>query len=388
MTRSVLALAVGLALVAAACDPGARQAEPFEGIWRSDGWGTVLVVEGGDVEIFERTGVHCLSVATGGARGIDEVLTLEGERLLMTDSNRAVRFDRIDVLPAECADPAGSPDPALVAQVLVATLEEQLVAGLDPGWEERTADLASRATGLDDLALLDLLAGTIEPLGGAVRVGTESGSIRPPRPPFEPPDEAELAGGGALATWDAPADVGYLAFSRVGPFAPNLAESERILIRALDEELTGGSVVLDLRAADGGVLGHALAVATRFVDAPAVFGSMEARAGTGFVPAGELAVNPLPTGPYGGNVFVLIGPETRGVAEILVMVLRDLPTVTVLGEATAGDPGPPLIRFLPNGWSVSVPNLRVRDSRGDLVGPIQPDVAGGDPLRQALEMAG
>ena len=87
---------------------------------------------------------------------------------------------------------------------------------------------------------------------------------------------------------------------------------------------------------------------------------------------------------------------TIGSAELLVLALRALPTVTVIGEDTAGSPSPLLARILPNGWSVGLSNTKILDDAGDRwdVAGIPPDevvpigeddlVAGVDP---ALERA-
>ena len=388
MTRRALALAVVLAVVLAACDPGAREAEPFTGIWESEGWGTFLLVEGGDVEIFEHTEVHCLSVASGGARGVADVLSLDGERLVMRDNDRVVRFDPIELLPPRCADASGSPDPERAIAVLAATVDEQMAPPPDPEWEERLAEASLLAAGADDSVLLEAIGDLLDPLGGAVRVATPDRDVAPPRPRFEPPDGTSPAADGAAATGTMSAGVAYVGFDRIGPFDEDTEESERELTSLVDEAVRSSAVIIDLRAADGGVLGHALLAATRFVPTQTVVGRMEARAGDGFVPAGDLTVTPLPTGVYEGDAFVLVGPRTRGVAEVLALALSTAPTVTLVGAPTAGTPGPPLIRFLPNGWTLSVPNLRVLDGAGAEVGFVEPDVVSDDPMADALRMAG
>ncbi len=48
-----------------------------------------------------------------------------------------------------------------------------------------------------------------------------------------------------------------------------------------------------------------------------------------------------------------------------------------------------MVRFLPNGWSVGFPNLRVTAPDGaDLSAGIVPDVMSDDPLQTALELLG
>lgn len=386
MIRRVAALLAGSLLIGA-CSPGAREAEPFEGIWQSEGWGTFLLIQGGDVEIFEHSAAHCLSVATGGARGIGEVLSFEGDRLVMRDSDREIRFDPIEVLPIQCADASGSNDPEIAVEVLVTTIEEQYIGDLDSGWQGRQAEVVTRAGGADERTLFDLMTGLLEPLGLGVGIGVGD-EIWPPLPLFDPPGGLETGGAGGFAAGMLEEGVGYLGLARVGPFASNAAESERLAGEAIDAALRGDAVILDLRAAAGGVIGDALLIATRIVPEAGEVARLEARAGDGVVAAGSLTVAPVPTGTFDGDVYVLVGPETRGVAELLAHVLGEMDSVTTIGAATFGDPSPPLIRFLPNGWSFAVPNLRVVGPDGAHLGAVLPDVEAIDPLAEAIRLAG
>lgn len=383
MQRILVAM---LVLALTGCDPGAREAEPFAGIWEAEGWGTHLLIQGGSVEIFESSDVHCLSVAGGAARGITDVLSFEGDRLLMQDSDREIRFDRVDVLPIECARTGRPSDSGLVATILTATIDEQYSGDLDPGWEGRRAELLRQSGTADGDALFDVLVDAIEPFGGRIRLaGPET--TWPPLPVLTPPEGTAVGGAGGYAVGEIRDGLAYLGLSRTGPFDADPEQSQRIAGRIVDQAIRSDVVILDLRSSSGGVLGDMLLIATRFVPEPRLVARLEARAGDGAVPAGDLLVTPVPTGVFDGPVLVLIGPETRGVGELLAHVLGTLDTTTLIGAPTAGDPGPPLVRSLSNGWSVAVPNLWVRDRSGGEIGPIQPDVVSDDPLAEAIERA-
>lgn len=371
-----------LALVLVGCNPGSLEAQPFEGIWQSEGWGSFLLV-GGDVEFFEHTPVHCLSVGTAGGRGIADLMSFEGDRLLLRDSDREVRFDRIEVLPPTCAEAGPSNDPVFVVDVLAATVEEHLIGELDPEWADRHDRIRAQAGADEDLAAL--VWEMVAPLGGRVRLATSAG-VAPEPPTLDLPDGVEQ-------TEDAYAvgligDVGYLGLGRTGPFESDPDESARVMGRIVDEALVGRAVIVDLRASWAGTLNDGLLLATRFVPEHRVVASLRARAGEGLVPAGDLTVTPVPTGVFDGPVFVLVGPGTAGVGELVAHVLGDLEGATILGLPTAGDPGPALVRYLPNGWSVSIPNLEVIGPDGSVLGPVQPDVVTQDSLGEALGLAG
>ena len=57
------------------CSTAVSEAEPFLGVWLSEGWGIVLDIHGGDADIYEMSSVHCMLASAGSARNIDDVVT-------------------------------------------------------------------------------------------------------------------------------------------------------------------------------------------------------------------------------------------------------------------------------------------------------------------------
>ena len=204
---------------------------------------------------------------------------------------------------------------------------------------------------------------------------------------------ATIAGAGALVVADLGGGVRYLGFLRLGGFADSTDGSQRVVAAALDSSLDGAlGLVLDLRAATTGAETEALLVATRFVATATVVATRHVRLEDGSLEAaGDATVNPMPTGPFSGRVVVLVGPGTSGPAELLALALAPLPTVTIVGEPTAGSPRAPLVRGLPNGWLLGIPNVEVITADGmarvgaplvpDVSAPVTPDdlAAGRDP---------
>jgi hypothetical protein len=384
-------LAVGalLAALLVSCNPGAREAEPFEGSWQSEAWGMYLSISGGSVEIFEYSSAQCFSVASGGTRGIAEVLAFEGEELLLIDGGRTVRFDRFEFLPEECLAEIND-DPVSTFEALVATIEERYVRGVDAGWSTRVE--ASRPDAdADDEALLGAMIELLAPLHRPdVRLagGGETWVANPPDQVIFP--EAEAFGEGGLLGGSVGDGVSYLAFLRLSAFADDLEESQRLAAEAVDLALAGGEgLILDLRGSDGGSIDHAMLIASRFVPTARVVAHLSARSPAGLAAAGEVTVRPLPTGIFAGRVAVLVGPGTIGVGELLVEAIAGVDGVTVIGQPTAGSPGPGMVRFLPNGWSVGFPNLEATSGDGTAVlGGITPDLISADPLSAALQMLG
>jgi carboxyl-terminal processing protease len=398
--------ALALASIVAGCFPSPPDDRGFTGLWRSSGFGLLLDIGADDVVVYEYSSIHCLEIASTPRRGMADVASLAEGRLVLRDAGRQVRFEPVDELPAGCDDaPPGDAGSALA--VAAATVEELYLPGVDEGWAQRRGELEHLAEAFDDdVGLFDLLVRLLAPLDDpqvtvvvpdgpvegvwSYRVGdatlVEDGVAVPPGLA-----EPAVAGEGGIVTGRVGDDVGYIAFGRLAGFAPRPEESERVAAAALDRVLRGTSgIVVDLRGSSSGTVRTGLLLATRFVPAETVVADTRARDGSD---AGPLIVRPLPSGTYDRPVVVLIGGDTAGAAEVVVLALRHLPFVTVVGEATAGSPAQPLVRSLPNGWSLSLPTLDVVTADGvSWAGrPIVPDILIADDRTQhhdpALEEA-
>lgn len=395
-----LSALVALALAVTSCSNGSQEASPFVGLWASEGFGTYMVIEGGNVDIFEHTSVSCGRTVRGTARGVSEVLRLDGDRLVLEDGGRLVRFDGIDVLPTHCADDYFVEDATASFAILAATVEEHYVPGVDDGWDERRDRLASGIVPDTDAptllgAFVELLTPLDDPqlqVAPDESAGLGRGSWSVAIDPFLDSLADRIAtgtgldpwtddGDGAIVSGRLPGGAGYLAFTRFAAIDADPDESEQIVLRAMDrlldelEEEGAPGLVLDLRVAAGGVEGLALLAATRFVPAELALSERLVRVeGTDrFVDGGASIVRPDPTGIYEAPVVVLIGPGTFGAAEMLVTALSGVPSVTLLGEATAGTPSQPLIRVLPNTWAFGVPHQRVLVDGDPFQGAVEPD---------------
>lgn len=408
-----------LVVVLAGCAPGSREAAPFTGRWQSEGFGVYLVVEGGAVTVFEHTSVHCMPVRETTAAGIADAASIVDGRLVVEEAGRVVRYDPVEALPAACERPEDAGDARKNFEILAATFSEHaaFLGRRDPGFDERAAAIADAlpaAAGPEEL--LDAARDLLAPLEDAqVRLLAASGGdeevwVAASSPPAVEALRDRLLGAaappgavvdGPVVTAPLPGGASYLAITSF----TGGEDRERQLTRAVDRTLAGaaGGLVLDLRVNGGGFQSQALAVASRFVPTERVVAAYEARVGgtDRFVGAGAARVVPMPTGTFGGPVVVLTGPGTVGSAELLVLALRDLPSVTVVGEPTAGSLSPVMARSLPNGWTVAVPNIRVLDAAGrswEITGippgeaaPLTAEglQAGDDPgLQRALELLG
>ena len=420
-------------LLLSSCTPGVETGpSPYEGMWRSEGFGLFLVIEGNDATFYEKTAISCAGFPTGSAQGISDSAELEAGRLRLEDAQRMVYFDPVESLPEGCGDEYFRDDPEWVFAVLAATVEEHYpqLAARDPDWASRRDTLAA---GLGpDTPQEDLLAAVLGLLGGLgdaqVRFATGDPELLPGEPWSAAPGNPvvdrlasemvagirlerieQTAEGSGIVAGRLPGGVGYLGFELLAVPTEDSFQTERIIAGAVDGLLNGlargeaPGLVLDLRATAGGVEGIALLIASRFLPEATVIGSQQVRvAGTDrLVDAGSFSVTPLATGTYQRPVVVLTGPGTVGAAEWLVLALRPAPNVTVIGEPTFGTLSPLLVRLLPNRWNLGLPNGIVADADGTVweITGIPPDEtvpvegadleAGRDPtLERAIELIG
>lgn len=403
-----------LLLAITACSNAVPEAEPFLGVWVSQGWGIILHVHDGDADVYETSASHCLLASSGSARNIDDFVRLDGARLVLTDGGRVVYFVPLPDLPTACVATLDA-SPQAVLEAVVTAVEEHFHPGVDPGWAARVAALTPPPVG-EDAALRAAITELLAPLGDPeIALQSGAGPIWGPSPGGAGSalaaalrdgtllPGATIAGADGIVSFDLGGGAQYLGLLRLGGFADSSSGSQRVIAAALDQTLRDASaLVLDLRAATTGAEVDALLVATRFVTAATVVATIEARADDvgGRIQAGEALVNPMPTGPFSGRVVVLVGPGTAGPAELLALALAPLTNVVILGEPTAGSPRSPLVRTLPNGWVLGVPNTEVTvDGVPRVRNPLVPEVtavltvedvaAGRDPgLEAALAAIG
>lgn len=381
-------------MVAAGCTPQA-EGKPFEGTWVSEGFGMYLDVHAGNADVYEHTSIHCALAYGGTTRGISAVLSRDGEQLVLTDAGRVVRFDPFPGLPTDCTEDYHREDAARVLEVAAATVAELYSPGVDPGWAEGIAFADLRGVS-DQAVTFAALTALLAPLGDpGIRLVVDdpllwAGVWSVGRGPFadaepylpEGLQAASVAGEGGMVTGTF-GSVGYLGFSRLGAFAPDEEDSQRVLAAQLDSLLAEASaVILDLRGSSTGSTVEAMLVGSRFVPDERLVATQMSRS----TPAGTITVRPTSAGPFAGRVVVLVGPGTAGAGEMLTLALRDLPDVLIIGEPTAGSPTAPLARLLPNGWSLGVPALDLVTPDGTSWSgrPIIPDV---DATTTATDLA-
>ncbi|MFD4598974.1 S41 family peptidase [Streptomyces sp. NPDC058464] len=405
-------LALALAVPAAGAAPAttahaATATVTATGLWRMDGYGTVLAIDARGAQEYQTTAVSCLkgyfaaAAPKPGTYGVEgAVLTVrpapDGEHARfgvdVAVGHRQLR--RIGSLPAACTRPAAT-DPRTAFDVFWQSFEENYpffaAKGID--WHavrDRYRPLVHKNT--PRARLFDILSRMITPLHDAhvlVQDGDRHyGTVRPGTvvPTEELNDkvkkfvvERDLAratgrqdfAGGLITYADLKQQgLGYLriaSFDGYDQDDPSYTAQLAELDRALDTVLTPARVralrglVIDLRINGGGSDALGIRIADRLTDTPYVAYAKRARNDpadpTRHTRPEPIPVNPSPKPRYTGPVALLTGGSTVSAGETFTQALIDRPGRTVrIGQPTQGVFSDVMVRNLPDGMAVWLPN--------------------------------
>ncbi len=395
--------AVALALAAGAIAPAAatqgsqaaRQPASADGVWRVEGYGTVLSIGHGRLQEYQTTEISCLKgvsakrTASGAYRAGDgTVLTVLPEgSLRVAGSPGDRRLRRIAELPDTCDRDRPMPkDPVTAFDVFWQSFEENYpffaAKGID--WHsvrEKYRPKVHADTTRDEL--FAVFSEMVAPLHDAhvtvfdgerrfyrVRPGTtvpgaeldskaKNHIVRRDLKGRKPQEFAN----GRISYADLPGRQGYLRISGFAAYDQNdssyaaqLAELRTALDTVLTRERTASlkGLIIDLRINGGGSDALGLHIAERLTDTP----YLAYRKRTRYTRPQPIPVRPAKDSPrYTGPVAVLTGGSTFSAGETFTQALMDRPGRTVrIGEHTQGVFSDVLDRRLPNGMAVWLPN--------------------------------
>ncbi|MFI1363421.1 S41 family peptidase [Streptomyces griseochromogenes] len=407
--RIVTTTVVALALTAAAA-PAAAAAQPSpprtDGVWRMDGYGTVLALGGGVLQEYQTTSIGCLKGDTSRQTGPGTYLTTDGTLLtvrtghdrdhatLAADSSVGHRkLRRLAALPAACAR-ALPDDPRTAFDVFWQTFEENypFFAAKGVDWHavrERYRPQVHRDTTRKEL--FTIFSRMVGPLYDAhVLVRDGDNRFYEVRPGTEVPGEELDAkvkkfiverdlkdapyrqdfAAGRITYADLPSGQGYLRISGFGgyagenaPYSAERAELDKTLNTVLTSErvkrLKG--LIIDLRINGGGADALGVRIAQRLTDSPYLAYAKRARNDPAD-PTRHTRPEPVPVVPadaprYTGPVAVLTGGSTVSAGETFTQALIDRPGRTVrIGQPTQGVFSDVMVRHLPDGMVFALPN--------------------------------
>ncbi|KUL53022.1 MULTISPECIES: S41 family peptidase [unclassified Streptomyces] len=411
-----LTLAAGATPAFAADGPSAKGGpSSTSGIWRMDGYGTVLDLRDGELREYQTTAVSCLTGFTGretrpGVYTTPDNVVLRVRTLprrdrasLGIDGSVGHRnLQRIPALPDACTRPAAE-GPLATFDVFWSSFAENYpffaAKGID--WDGVRAHYRPKVhADTTREELFTVFRDMVAPLYDAhVSVGDIEHYFAHGRPGTVLPTEefdAEVKkhivrrdlknargvrdfGNGRITYADLPGERGYLRISGFGgyadegaPYSAERAELDKALDAILTEErverLKG--LVIDLRVNGGGSDALGIRVAERLTDASYVAYTKRARNDPAdpakYTRPEPIRVSPAEAPRYTGPVAVLTGGSTVSAGETLTQALIDRPgRVVRIGEPTQGVFSDIMGRVLPNGMGAVLPNEQYLTRTGD-----------------------
>lgn len=399
--------------------PSAAARTSIDGVWRTDGYGTVLAIADGHARAFETTTTSCVEgdpAEQSGSVGQDGTVRFvlgaqgftvrpspaRGRAVLHVDGSAGDRtLLRLRELPAACSQPAPT-GPLATFDLFWTTYAENypFFAVHDVDWQAVRDEYRPRVRpDLSDDELFDVLVEMITPLHDAhtgIRAGEHRAYIgHRPGTEFPSPEQNErvqafverrdlgkplhLFGNDRIGYADLPGRLGYLrviafsAYTERGDFASDSAELDRILDEILtDARLSGPQalrgLVVDLRINGGGHDRLALQLASRLSGRPHFAYTTRARIDpddpSRFTRAQPIWVRP-DSPAYTGPVVLLTGGSTISAGETFTQAMFERrPRPVRIGENTQGVFSDTMIRTLPNGWQFILPNEEFRTRSG------------------------
>ncbi|MFI9722160.1 S41 family peptidase [Streptomyces sp. NPDC052396] len=415
--RSGLAAALGLASPATA---ERHEGGRLDGVWRMNGYGTVLTIHHGRLTAYDTTRVGCLPGRThagrlggperGGATrfGNDGVAWLtvtpegRGHADLQPDGSVSTRhLTRISALPEPCRRPAPD-DPLTIFDRFWANFNENYpffaAKGID--WQAvRDRYRPAITPDTSDQQLQQIFTEMLRPLndahiallyhGDPVFNGWRPGTLLPC--PYlmdrsTPVIAGQLTGpgrefaNGRITVGELPDKIGYLRITSFreyvdnGSYAAEQAELDRALDALFSQAGTGmRGLVVDNRLNSGGSDALGLRIAARLTDRPYLAYTKVARNDPAdprrFTRPQPITVHPATNARrWTGPVALLTGGSTVSAGESFTQALMGRsPQVTRIGENTQGVFSDVLFRVLandPEKWLVGLPNEEYHDRYG------------------------
>jgi C-terminal processing protease CtpA/Prc len=167
-----------------------------------------------------------------------------------------------------------------------------------------------------------------------------------------------------------------IAYAYVGTFEKGFGSGN--LTAMLFDVSSCKALILDIRNNGGGMLTAAETLASHFTNKKIKAGYIQHKTGKAhdaFSSPEAVYLSPGDGAIWLRPVIVLTNRGVFSAANHFVMLMRELPHVTIMGDKTGGGSGLPLSNTLPNGWNVRFSACPILDAQGNHTEfGIEPDV--------------
>lgn len=167
-----------------------------------------------------------------------------------------------------------------------------------------------------------------------------------------------------------------IAYAYIGSFDKNFGSGN--LTALLLDISSCKALILDIRNNGGGLITAAETLASHFTDKKVKTGSIQHKTGTAhdaFSSPEAMYLSPAEGAIWKRPVILLTNRGVFSAANHFVMMMKELPHVTIIGDKTGGGSGLPLNSTLPNGWGVRFSACPILDADGNYTEfGIEPDI--------------
>lgn len=376
--------------------------QEFNGIWASDGYGLIFDITTSNVDAYDYTSISLIYEdwydLNGSQFGSDDEYMgnfslVGGQLLLTTTGGTLIYFDAISALPIITDD---TDDPQTNFDIFWQTYHEWTsIFAVNPiGWQQ----LYNQYSQLIDNTTTDAeLFGYMEALlielnDGHSYVDDDNGNEfygGPDIPILWDGLEYEMMGlveenyilgasynvtGNGQITYGMLNDsVGYLAVNSFDDFDPdgNELDDNVVFSAAVDEAMmyfqNALALIVDVRFNYGGFDSNSRILANRLVATSIPVYSKQVRSGgyNEFLdPLTFFTLEPAGVQFLDRPVVILTSKATLSAADVFVMASKEIPCVTLIGEASYGIFSDNFTKYLPNGWEFGISPERYLDVDG------------------------
>lgn len=180
---------------------------------------------------------------------------------------------------------------------------------------------------------------------------------------------------GGLIRWFENDGLGYLYIGGMAGYSESQDELEYIsqtvtrvnaaIDQALNDMANVDGMIVDVRVNNGGHDYVSLTIANHFTDVTVPAYSKQARDGNSRTALLDVEMTPYNGVRYTGPVALLTSTNTVSAAEVFTLSMRELPNVTIIGDATQGVFSDVMTWQLPNGFEIGLSNEFYLSTDGD-----------------------
>ncbi len=407
-----------------ACSPN-KQDGVFNGVWKSLGYGKILVIKDSTYSFYDITNISCLPARNSTLDELEKSIELRNDTLLLRQGTLNYSFTRLNNLPDACniklSDLAKS-DIQFNFEVFAKTVAENFAyfelnkINWDSLYLVQKGKLNSNSTDTDLYIVLDEILrllkdnhGQVEPSEDVyekamfINPNKESNQKLKEYGDFEIAQivsnkflQKDLTTNSELVRWGLVNEkIGYIQIKTMWLFADlNLADSmiakegwvatyanemtrlneseyidsevegiSRVMDKVMNDLSQTDYIIMDVRFNGGGQDAVSLEILKRFNEKKTKIATLKVKLGAAFTPEQSIYLEPHDMA-YTKPVFVLTSRQSASATDLLALATLSLNHVKRIGSRTNGAISTALEKRLPNDWYFSISNEMYFDNNG------------------------